>query len=220
MILKKAQVNNNDKIIVKDSVMKFYLRTNKEIIPNSNYYVALYVNDINISFTNKFSKLIKNNMELYELDLFLIHINLHLNKLLYFTNSITFIGFDYPNTTSIDVFKEIYYSGSEKIIINKYSNETECVITYHDSQLANDIRIKYGHSRNACSEHLGIKVDNVLRITDYGSFGMAYDNGKTYLDEIYSLCNSNIFKIGLCKIINVSNDDRKSIVIERCNHII
>jgi hypothetical protein len=213
MILKKAEIDNNGKIIVKDSVKKFYLRTNKELIPDSNYYVAFYINDTNISFTNKFKKLIENDVELYELDLFLNHIDLHLNKLSWYCHSVTFIGFEYPDTTNIDVFKEIYYEESQELNINKYFNGNESVITYHDSQLANDIRTKYsGHLRDACSEHLGVKVDNVLIIMNV--YVLTYTNGKTYLDDIYSLCNSNIFKIGSCKIINTSNNDRNSITIE------
>lgn len=156
-------------INVRDPVKTFYIKTNKELNPNTNYYMLLLINGQIISFTNKFNKNIINNVSVYEVDLFAKKITLPFCDLLPEYQTIEFIGVDYNNKEdiNIDIFEEIFYEKDTEYTTK--NTGYELLIYFHDSELAN-LQRKYCKRRR---EVYGDNVDNVLRVID-GMMGIAY----------------------------------------------
>lgn len=161
-------------INIKDPIKTFYIKTNKDLSPNANYYIFLLVSGQIISFTNKFNKTLINDVSVYELDFFSKKITLPFCDLRPSFQEIEFIGVDYRSVDNydIDIFEEIFYEKDEEYILNntakKYS--VEILLHYNDSELKSFHREA---SKDYCGKVYGNNADNVLRIID-GMMGIGY----------------------------------------------
>jgi hypothetical protein len=147
---------------------------------NKDYYIALYLNENPISFTNRFST---NSDNIYEVDLFSSDLVVPFNMLVYHEQSVMLVGFNYPSMTNIKIFDTIYYKRSDAagISMNSINSIINLNIVYHDSCLARDIR-KY---------YVGLQkdgIDNILRFAS-GMCSLAYVYQNSVLNMIYNIIN-------------------------------
>lgn len=162
--------------VIKDPIKTLYIKTEKELISDSDYYVSLTIGGTLISFTNQFKKVIVDNVELYELNLFENRMTLMMN-LIKHNCTLSLIGW-YRSpvvdtdviSTIINVFCDVYYETDEIDLSQQESTEGfEQIITYVDSPLSERVRQSYGEQRKI----YGDNVDNVLRYLS-GFCGTAY----------------------------------------------
>lgn len=184
-MLTQVIANDSGKYVINDSVHKFYVRSDTPLISNSNYYIAFYMAGTNITFTNRFN-LVESTNNLYELELFVQSQVLPLDTVIYNEHDVSFIGFNYPSIENIKKFTEIYYHKipNDLDTRQKLDKCNEIIVSYHDSQLTQDIRKKYVGLQ--CMKVYGENTDNVFRFMS-GMWGPAYTREKSVLDFIYDI---------------------------------
>lgn len=182
MSIKKAIYNDTIKTFtIAEPVRKFFVKHNKFIIPNTNYYFCLFICGQLISFTNKFN----NYHELYELDLFVENIILPMDILFEDNKSIVVrsIILDLNNNINyLDEITELYYESFNgyNLVAETYNiffpeDDSfipklvyENIFNFHDSPLADYFRLK--NDGSFFKQFYETKIDNVIR----------YINGKCY----------------------------------------
>lgn len=208
----KVLLDSEGNLIIRDPVTKFYLKTDQELIPNCDYYIAFFINCEDVTFTDRFHKVIKDDIELYELDLFTDNTILPFNQLLY-DYPITFLGFNYPDITNIIRFTEVYY---EKPIDFAPKDLHEIIISYHDSELARAIRETYPDSFRERIKCYGEDIDNVMKFGS-GLFGKGYRLDDSYINDIFYI-TSLIDKVNVPSSLVINSGNRNMIInFDRAN---
>ena len=181
---------------ITDPMKTLYIRSDKELIPNNNYYISVNIGGEPLSFTNKFKKVVVDGVELYELDLFAKKLTLQMQLCIYsYNNGLSVFGWEYSPidekvvTATIEQLTDIYYEKGDSLNGNDFtienekgdkfiSNHLEQVIVYHDSGLTHKIR----HDRRPLDPRVtgghrvyGEDMDNVLRYVSFMQ-GLAYEN--------------------------------------------
>jgi hypothetical protein len=179
---------------IRDPIKTLYVRTQKELVPNADYYISIHIGNEPISFTNKFKKVIIDGIELYELDLFAKKLILHMEICIYdFNNAISVDGWNAEAVKeTIEMLTDIYYEKGDPLnqndlfvqndigqkAMSQTSGSFDQVIIYNDSELTQKIRRERStfDVRKTYGEKVyGKKMDNVLRYLSFMQ-GLAYEN--------------------------------------------
>lgn len=166
---------------ISDTVYKFYVESENELIPNSNYYFGLYIDSDVIAFSNVFEKTQIGGLNLYGIDFFKYHPDtknkcIPLNLIVHQSKHVNIIGFIFPlKKRNMKNYSKYYYEISNDIEL-KSSCETsyEMIVSYHDSELTRDIRNTRGE-RGLVSRYDSndFYTDNVFRFVS-GMYGPAF----------------------------------------------
>lgn len=159
-----------------------YVKTNEKLIPNDNYYFCLLIEKSLICLTNKFKKVIIDQLEMYEIDFFVEKITLPLHLCKY--HSISIMGFLYsPKNIKMYTFTDIYceidttkldpYTDTSLKIIAPHTDSALIIaFAYHDSELTEKIRSE-STARKKIKNSYKIDADNVITFKD-GMCNLAY----------------------------------------------
>jgi hypothetical protein len=161
---------------INDPIKTIFVKTDKTLIQDSNYYISVHIDTVLLSFTNKFKKVTIDGIELYELDLFAEKLTLLMNLVKY-GGRLSLLGWEYleipeGNLSAVitDNFTDIYYEKDENITS---SESLDQLIVYNDSQLTEKIRIAYRCCNTKMVKKYGENVDNVVRYCG-GLCGIVY----------------------------------------------
>ena len=182
---------------IRDPIGILYVRSDTELIPDSNYYISVHIAGEPISFTNKFEKVVIDGVELYKLDLFAKKLTLHMEICIYdYNNGLSLCGWHYsPDNaaSTIERLTDIYYekgeplSANDTFVVNSLGQKfqpsggqsiIDSVIVYNDSELAKKIRrsrTPFDPRKLYGEDVYGKDMDNVLRYLSFMQ-GLAYDN--------------------------------------------
>ncbi len=171
-----------------DPIKTFYIRIDKEIIPNDQYYISLHIDEILVSITNKFKKIIIDGVNLYELDFFANQLTLQMQICLDGDqNGLSLFCLKYSAVDeliiSIESITDLYYEKGNAIDLSQVSDNNgrffgigyEQIIIYNDSELINLIRRE--RRPNNPRKFYGENTDNVIRY-------MYYTYKLVYSDEL------------------------------------
>ena len=175
-----------------EPIKSFYIKDARDLAPNSNYYILLFIGNESIAHTNKFEKVVIDDVSYYQIDFFVTKFTI--DRLPY--HSISLYGvYDTPETLvynndndkffvlSHDTFYEVYiepdtnYQYSDGVIMEHAIPRHEYKIVYHDSELTNKARLS-SHFPGSLAMEAG--CDNIL-IFAGGMAGLRWYHYRFYI---------------------------------------
>ncbi len=157
-----------------EPVKYFFIKYDEEIIPDSDYYIYIYINGYMISFTNKFTKILYQESFFYQLNFFQNDMVIYFDIMAKQNAKIAIFGFKKnQNTVTFKNFDKLFYQkGESRPIIEQFMRD---YISYHESNLTNYIRSSCSPSFFSSIHKLyENNLDNFIVYTDDGMVATAY----------------------------------------------
>lgn len=184
--LKSDQINTY-KFWTQYPINTFYIKHNYELIPNTNYYILLFIGESYIAHTNNFEKVVLNEKQYYKVDFFVNKFTIPQLQYHYFS---LFGVFDTPHTLEHTLDNGNYklvaksYDTFDKVYIEPnidYKNDADVIdhgITYHNSDLTNKIRQYRPISLANRDYDNGLRFSCGMAVLCYSYFDFFIDNCK------------------------------------------